>query len=117
MEAAVILAKCPRYKITYGMRTQKMSDGDWWRTWSFSIDENRAKKEGYDETKFRGSLWYTKEYPGCPYCESKGFAQCNTCHKLMCWNGETHMTCLWCGNELSNIVTATEKFSVSGGDI
>ena len=42
IEAAVITAKCSKGKRTYGIRIQKMEDGDWWRTWAFPIDEKRA---------------------------------------------------------------------------
>lgn len=117
MKAAVILAKCSNSKRIYGIRTQKMPDGDWWRTWAFPLDENRAKSEGYDETKAQGNLYHTEEYPGCPYCGTKGFVQCNQCQKISCWHGETRMTCPWCGNDMDNIVSSTEKFNVSGGDI
>jgi len=117
MEAAVIVAKCSKNGQTYGMRTQKMNDGDWWRTWAFSIDEKKAKKEGYDVTKVQGNMYHTEEYPGCPYCRTKSFVQCNKCGKLTCWNGETEMMCAWCGNNMDNIVSATEKFNLSGGDI
>lgn len=117
MEAAIILARCTKRKQIYGMRTQKMSDGDWWRTWAFSLDENRARNEGYDVTKVQGNLYHTEEYPGCPYCRTTSFVQCNICSKLSCWNNEARMNCLWCGNDMDNIVTATEKFNVSGGDI
>lgn len=117
MEAAVILVKCSNGKRVYGIRTQKMSDGDWWRTWAFPVDEKRAKNEGYDETKVQGNLYHTEEYPGCPYCGTKNFVQCNKCKKISCWHGETRMTCPWCGNNMDNIVSATEKFHVSGGDI
>lgn len=117
MEAAVILAKCPKKKKLYGMRVQKMSDGDWWRTWAFPVEEKRAHKEGYDMTRVQGSLYYTKEYKGCPYCEAKSFVQCSGCSKIFCWNGEEQMTCPWCNGKLGSIVTTTEKFHVSGGDI
>lgn len=117
MEATVIVFKCPQRKKILGVRTQKMNDGDWWRTWSFPIDERRAHNEGYDETKVQGNLYHTSEYPGCPYCGTYNFVQCNRCHKISCWNGEESLPCLWCGNNMDNIVTATEKFSVSGGDV
>lgn len=117
MEAAVILCKCYRTKKTFGMRTQKMSDGDWWRTWAFPIDDRRASSEGYDRTPVKGNMFRTEEYPGCPYCKSYNFVQCNSCHRLTCWNGETSSQCRWCNNPLNNIVTATEKFDLSGGDI
>ena len=71
MEATVILARCPDNRQVYGMRTEKMPDGDWRRNWAFALDERRAKSEGYDRLKVRGSLRYTAEYPGCPYCGAK----------------------------------------------
>ena len=66
MDAAVILAKCYKTKKMYGMRSQKMNDGDWWRTWAFPIDEKRAHGEGYDTTIVQGNMYHTEEYPGCP---------------------------------------------------
>lgn len=117
MEAVVILAKCTKGNRTYGMRTQKMSDGDWWRTWAFSVDDKRAHKEGYDVTPIQGNLYHTEDYPGCPYCGTMNFVHCNVCHKLTCWNGETRIICPWCGNDMDNIVPATEKFNLSGGDV
>ena len=117
MEAAIILAKCSKDGQTFGIRTQKMSDGDWWRTWAFPIDEKRAQREGYDVTKVNGNMYYTKEYPGCPYCGTKSFVQCNKCHGITCLKEETSLPCQWCGRMLTNITAATEKFSLSGGDI
>lgn len=119
MEATVILSKCPKQKLMYGIRTQKMNDGDWWRTWAFPIDERRAKKEGYDITRIQGSLYHTEGYLGCPYCGTKSFVQCNKCQKISCWNGEIRLNCEWCGNDMDNIVSTTEKvtFNLSGGDI
>lgn len=117
MEASVILAKCPnRGGRLFGMRIQKMQDGDWWRTWAFPIDEQRAKGEGYDVREARGSLNALASYPGCPYCKARGFVQCGRCHKIICWNNEEQMTCPWCGNHMASIVTA-DSFDVSGGDV
>lgn len=117
MNAAVLLAKCSKRNSIYGIRTQQMADGDWWRTWAFPIDEKRAGKEGYDVTSVQGNLYTTKTYPGCPYCGGTNFVQCNSCHKISCWNGEESLKCPWCGTLMTNIVVTTEKFNVSGGDI
>ena len=117
MEASVILTKCSKNNGIYGVRIQKMEDGDWWRTWSFPVSENRAKAEGYDQEKIRGNLYCTEHFPGCPYCGTKNFVQCNKCGRLSCWHGEKAMRCSWCGNNMDNIVVATDKFNVSGGDI
>ena len=114
VEANIILVKCLKAKKTFGMRVQKMNDGDWWRTWAFKIKESNAQSEGYDKNKVVGNLYSTEEYPGCPHCGTHGFVQCHKCKKLTCWDGETSLKCQWCGETLENIVTATEKFDVSG---
>ena len=56
VEAVVVLMKCTKGNQLYGVRTQKMKDGDWWRTWAFPIDKKRARREGYDITKVNGSM-------------------------------------------------------------
>ncbi len=117
MEAAVILTKCPKYKKVYGMRVQKMPDNDWWRTWTFPIDEKRAHREGYDVTRILGNLNCTDDYPGCPYCGAMGFVECGRCGKLSCWSGEKSVKCEWCGVTMTSISVNTEKFSLKGGDI
>ena len=117
MEANVVLIRCNNNHKIYGTRIQKMQDGDLWRTWAFPVDEKRAKNDGYDQQTVQGNLFATEEFPGCPYWGSKSFVQCNKCGKLTCWHGEKALKCEWCGNDMNNIVTATEKFSVSGGDI
>ncbi len=115
MEANILLVKCPSKRKGFGVRIQKMNDGDWWRTWAFKLNAEQAQSEGYDETQVQGNLNATNEYPGCPHCGTKGFVQCGQCKKISCWNGESSLPCLWCGNNLTNMVTATSKFDVRGG--
>lgn len=115
MEANILLVKCPPKKKMFGVRIQKMSDNDWWRTWAFELNAEQAKNEGYDATKVQGNLNALDEYPGCPYCGTYGFVQCGKCEKISCWNGESSMVCPWCNTNLTNIVTATDKFEVTGG--
>lgn len=114
MEANILLFKCSKANQVYGVRIQKMKDEDWWRTWAFKIKPNNAKSEGYDKTPIQGNLNVTGEYPGCPYCGAVGFVQCGKCKKVSCYNGETSLTCPWCGNKMENMVEATQKFSVDG---
>lgn len=114
MEANILLFKCSKANQMYGVRIQKMNDGDWWRTWAFKIKPHNAKSEGYDKTPVQGNLYPTQEYPGCPYCRTNGFIQCGKCKKISCWNGETSLDCPWCGVRMENFVEATEKFSVVG---
>ena len=115
MEATVILMRCKINKGLSGIRVQKMVDGKWARTWSFKINERIAKNENFsDDLQLEGML-PTVDFPGCPYCGSKGFVICNKCKKMTCRANESVMTCSWCGNKLSNMVIST-KFDLSGGD-
>ena len=114
MEANVILIQCGKAKKPFGVRAQLMEDGDWWRTWAFKIDSHRAKSEGYDNNNVVGNLYPTKEYPGCPYCESYSIVQCGNCQKLSCWNGERSMKCGWCEEQMTKIITAETKLNISG---
>ena len=114
IEANILLIKCPKAQKTIGVRIQKMEDGDWWRTWAFPLKMESAQDEGYDATPVKGNLFCTEDYPGCPHCGTGGFVQCNQCRKLTCYNNESSLICGWCGNLMDNIVTATDKFDVSG---
>ena len=116
MEATVLLAKCPANKRLYGMRTQKMSDGDWVQTWAFAVNERGIKSEGYDRVQIKGSLGYSPEYPGCPYCRAKNLVQCGRCGKLSCWTEEAQeISCQWCG--FTSRVERVSEIRVSGGDM
>ena len=114
MDVTILLMKCPTTHKPYGVRIQKMSDNDWWRTWAFPLNLTQAKNEGYDETMIQGALHVTQEYPGCPYCGAKGFVQCGKCKKIVCWKKESSLTCEWCGKKMENIRIA-DKFDITGG--
>jgi hypothetical protein len=119
LNAKVILCKCPRKHgsegsdaKTFGIRIEEQR-GDWVRTWAFKIDEDKAKREGFDKTPATGTLNLTPEYPGCPYCGTNNLAQCS-CGKLFCWSGESNLiTCPWCGRK--GEYKTVEKLSVKGG--
>lgn len=113
MEATVVMIKCSKTKKSFGARIEKKSDGDWYRTWAFPIDEHEAATEGYDKTQIKSFLPVTEEYPGCPHCGTHQFTYCHACNKLTCWNGEDYVTCQWCGNS-SRVEIAKDKFDVSG---
>ena len=118
MAASVILAKCVKTGRTYGIRVEKR-ENDWVRTWAFAIDEAKAKREGFDKNKIKGSLDATPEYPGCPFCGTNGFIQCGfPCDKLSCYDGGktegksvTLFRCPWCGKTAKEI-QIVETFSV-----
>lgn len=108
MEAAVIIAKCPKTRMAYGIRVQKMGDQDWWRTWSFEIDEASASREGYDANTIEGNLYALDTYPGCPYCGTTRLFYCS-CGKIACGGPDSvDYTCPWCG-ETCKPVPLTEK--------
>lgn len=62
------VAKCPNTKQLYGVRIE-IEKKVWTATWAFPIKERIAKREGYAANQFPPDLKYSKEFPGCPYCE------------------------------------------------
>lgn len=114
-EARIALCKCKEMRKVYGVRMEKAQDG-WNCTWAFPISADTAKREGYDATILKGSIGYTKEYNGCPYCGVKVFTVCGSCKKLNCQinTGET-FTCEWCGFT-GRIVDYEGDGIASGGD-
>lgn len=116
MKATVILQKCSKTKKLFGIRVEELEDGEWYRTWSFPIDERRASREGYQNTRILSKLPALQDYPGCPYCESQSFFYDGNCGKISCYYGEERFTCPWC-NGTYDVVTTAEKLSFNGGDI
>ncbi len=114
MDAKILVFKCGKTNELYGVRVQQMEDRDWWRTWSFKISSQFAISEGYDRNQIQGNLYATDEYPGCPYCGTDSFVQCHSCRKISCWSHERSLRCTWCGIQMENISTATEKFTMTG---
>lgn len=97
IEAKVALAHCREGKKGYGVRFEKTSLG-WKYDWAFKLSADRAKSEGYGNTKIVGTIYPDGEYPGCPYCKAKSFIVCGSCGKLNCNNTEEKVfTCGWCG--------------------
>jgi hypothetical protein len=114
VNAKVVLCKCPKSKGLFGIRVEER-ENDWVRTWAFKIDENKAKRERFEETKITGSMTPTPEYPGCPYCGSVSVARCS-CGKLFCWSIETKTAvCPWC--EQKGEYQTAEKIEFEGNGI
>lgn len=95
--ATVMVGKCRQTGDGFGIRVEN-NETMWVANWCFKISNTAAASEGYDRTKISGAIATSKDYPGCPYCGAKGFFQCGKCGKITCWNGETTVTCKWCGN-------------------
>jgi hypothetical protein len=111
--AKVVLCKCPETKKTFGIRIEERGT-DWVRTWAFKIDEDKAKREGFDTTKSSGTMHSLEEYPGCPYCGTYSLAQCS-CGRIFCWSKKTtgQTICPWCGQ--TGEYRTAEKLDVQGG--
>jgi hypothetical protein len=129
MAASVILAKCSKHNRTFGIRVEK-SANDWVSTWAFPIDDNKAKREGFDRNEMKGSFLPTTDYPGCPYCGGEALVQCR-CGKMICYStnsridnkiekrqkgkrDEAAVHCHWCGTLLKEIQTV-DSFTVKSG--
>ena len=116
MEASVLVMKCGLSRNTFGVRIQKMRDGDWYRTWAFKLNDKLAKREGYELQSISGSLIATEDFPGCPYCGAHSFYQCGNCNKIVYWDTkDTSLTCPWCNNSCDTMVQV-EQFSVDGNE-
>lgn len=114
IEAKVALAKCREGRKAFGVRLEKIENG-WKYDWAFKLNEDRAKKEGYGDTKIVGNIYADPNYPGCPYCKSNSFIVCGGCGKLNCFNDETKsFTCGWCGMTGEIVEYKGEGISSSG---
>ena len=111
-EATVIVARCKQTKQPFGIRMEKMSDGAWHCTWAFKITDKAVSHEKYEDTMISGRVELDPEYPGCPYCGGSSWFKCNCNDKITCWNGESKVTCAWCG-ETSDVAPA-DKFDLRG---
>jgi hypothetical protein len=97
----IVVVKCCREKKLFGVRFEEKDRDIWYGTWAFSIKESAAQKEHYNKNKISGTIIFDKEYPGCPYCESKGIFLCGNCNKVACYGGHREVvTCPWCDAKL-----------------
>jgi len=112
-QATVVMAKCQKSKQPFGIRVEQRQDSVWHCTWAFKLSERAAANEGYGDTLVSGRVELDDEYPGCPYCGATGWVVCAGCKRLTCNNGDTLVTCAWCGKSLKCV--AAEVFDLKGG--
>ncbi|EFH80218.1 TerY-C metal binding domain-containing protein [Ktedonobacter racemifer] len=113
----IVVSRCAQQKKGFCIRFEEKVPGQWFADWAFSIQEQQARREGYDSNEINGSILIDKAYPGCPYCESEGFVLCGACNKVACYDGSSHQVlCPWCGNhgEINNKRVNSLR---AGGDI
>lgn len=112
----IIMVLCHITRQPYGVRLEEISHGVWMGDWAFAINENRAKREGYDRSEIRGTFGFTEKYPGCPYCRATGLVRCGRCGQLTCWNSESSIsTCAKCGQR--GVVSGNIDHLTAGGDV
>ena len=110
--AFVTLAMCEKTKKPYGITVDKGEFGLYKMVWSFKIDYEKAQREGYDRIKVSGGIVEDANFPGCPYCESKHWYSCNNCHTIICYHGQSHVSCPKCG--CKGEITKVEKINIEG---
>lgn len=113
LDITIVPAYCQRsHEHLFGIRTEKM-DGVWVMNWAFKMTPRHAANEKYLNNSIGGQIAIANEYPGCPYCGTKGFYQCPNCSKIVCCETtETQVTCPSCGSKLSLVESdAFDKIS------
>lgn len=114
-DATVVLCRCHKSGSLYGIRAERIEKDTWSFTWSFKLKENYAKREGYENNSVSGKIVHDSDFPGCPYCGSMSWFQCNVCGKLTCIQPEIkYVQCSWCGD--SGECQVAESFDISGID-
>ena len=115
VEATVIVAKCCKTGKLYDNRVEKKSDGKWHFTWSFKLNQDIIKKEGYDKSTIVGAMVNDDSCKGCPYCGNSDWLHCDVCGKMNCYDGERkNQVCGWCNTYL--YVYETEHYKLKGGE-
>jgi len=117
LNAKVILARCSQNRACFGIRIEQRGH-EWVRTWSFPLDENKARREGYNAASTVTMSGIDDNYPGCPFCKNIGIVQC-ACDKIGCGGGGrdygnyAEYSCPWCGDNCELEFAA--GLNVSGG--
>ena len=114
-EAFAIMAMCPETRNTYGITVDAAGSGHYVFHWAFPVDRDRAHREGYDVKHVRGSVSSDIDYPGCPYCGSKNYLFCGNCQSVLCYHGQSRVTCPRCG--FSGEVSTIDSVDLKGGGI
>jgi hypothetical protein len=83
------MARCCREKASFGIRYEEINRDVWAGTWAFPIKESSTFKENYEKNSINGSVVLNPEYPGCPYCKSKGIFLCGECNRVACYDTES----------------------------
>jgi hypothetical protein len=109
----IVLGRCCRSKLLFGIRFEEKGRGRWAADWAFTLKEGTAKRERFDHSEVTGSFSFTPDYPGCPGCGVPSVFQCS-CGKIACWDTESkRVKCPWC-NESGTLDGTINRMSVGG---
>ncbi len=115
--AKIGLCKCKEGQRPFGVRFEEY-ENEWMATWAFPLKrEGAEKREEYDKTVLKGKIRWSSDYPGCPYCGSRGFVICGDCGGLNCniHSNDEIFVCGWCGESGTLVNYEGDGFN-AGGD-
>jgi hypothetical protein len=113
--AVVVMARCNRENASFGIRFEEDAQKNWVGTWAFPVKISSGQREEYEKNSIKGSVSFTEDYPGCPYCKARNIVLCGTCKKVSCYNNSDIRTvCPHC--KKSNIVSGHISQLDSGTD-
>lgn len=106
----ILTARCRMNRQTFGVRFEEKLPEKWIADWAFALKEERARREGYDQTKMTGGFAFDSDYPGCPHCYARRLVKCS-CGQVMCFDPrgrDETLVCPWCGKTGRVTGTATQ---------
>ena len=112
-KAFAVGAECPESGRAYGITVDPLPDGTLKLVWAFMIDRAKARREGFDACHVHGSVVFDENYNGCPYCGARGFYICSGCGAMVCYKGESVVTCPVCGRQAGT--RDSDEFDLKGG--
>jgi len=82
--AQVLLCRCSQNKKLFGITLEKRTGTEWELMYSYPLDEERIKSEGFDKNEITAELYLSPSFIGCPFCRTVSFFQCGVCNRLNC---------------------------------
>lgn len=91
----ICIARCEKSKQLVRITFQSYKPGWWVATDTAAI--TKLPSQLPEQFKLAGHIELHGNYPGCPHCRAYGIAQCSSCTKLLCYDGNSiYNVCPWC---------------------
>lgn len=114
--AQVLLCRCSKNQQLFGITMEKRTADEWEMMYSYPIEEQRAKFEGFDKNTIKADIYLSPCFKGCPFCQNMSFFQCGICDKINCDDkNNVPVDCAWCKSKLTTF-THQDKVTVSTGE-